>query len=118
MNEVVEKIATELYSLEPLKEFLGNDDEALYEVLEQFMESSKENLVFLENAVNERDIPEVGAIAHRIAPMFRQIEAHEISEILKVLEKNDFETNDLTTIWNSLKTKIDFLFEALNNEMV
>ena len=86
---------------------------ALKEVLKSFIESSSENLNLLENAMIEKNTAEINSIAHRIAPMFKQIQAHEIGEILKVLEKNDFETSDLNDIFKVLKAKTDSLFKAL-----
>jgi len=115
-NDFKEINTSKLYSLETLKQFLGNDNEGLQEVLDQFIESSQENMVHLEKAVNEKNVPEIGAIAHRIAPMFRQIEAYQIVEILNSLEKKEFETDDLESIFDSLKTKTDSLFTALNEE--
>jgi signal transduction histidine kinase/FixJ family two-component response regulator len=118
INKTEEITAEKLYSLKTLKQFLGNDNEALDVILKQFIQSSKDNLVYLENAVDKKDVPQINAIAHRIAPMFRQIEAHAVGEILKELEKNDLKNSDLAVLFDSLKTKIDLLFTALNKEIV
>jgi signal transduction histidine kinase/DNA-binding response OmpR family regulator len=117
LNEDEEHISSKLYSLETLKEFLGNDNEALKEVLKSFIESSTENLTSLEIAINEKNKNEVNSIAHRIAPMFKQIQAREIGEILKVLEKKDLETTDLKDLFKVLKSKSELLFTALNKEI-
>jgi signal transduction histidine kinase/CheY-like chemotaxis protein len=109
--------SSNLYSLETLKQFLPNDNEALGVFLKQFIQNSKDNLVFLENAVKEKDIPKINSLSHRIAPMFRQIEAHEIGEILKSLEKEDLKNSDLENLMGALKTKIDLLFAAINEDI-
>jgi CheY-like chemotaxis protein/HPt (histidine-containing phosphotransfer) domain-containing protein/two-component sensor histidine kinase len=118
LKENNEEIFTKLYSLETLKEFLGNDIEALKEVLKSFIESSTENLALLENAVVEKNTAEINSIAHRIAPMFKQIQAREIGEILKVLENKDLETDDLVSTFKVLKSKSELLFMALKKEIV
>ncbi|MFH7019037.1 hybrid sensor histidine kinase/response regulator [Flavobacterium sp. FlaQc-47] len=118
INENEQKASSKLYSLETLKEFLGNDDEALKEVLKSFIESSSENLSLLENAMIEKHIVEINSIAHRIAPMFKQIQAREIGEILKVLENKNLETSDLNDIFKVLQSKTDVLFAALKKEIV
>ncbi|MEP6806168.1 MAG: ATP-binding protein [Flavobacterium sp.] len=118
INENEQKASSKLYSLETLKEFLGNDDEALKEVLKSFIESSSENLSLLENAIIEKHTVEINSIAHRIAPMFKQIQAREIGEILKVLENKNLETSDLNDIFKVLKSKTDVLFTALKKEIV
>lgn len=116
-NKTEEIIATKLYSLEILKQFVVNDNQVLYAFLKEFIQSSEENLTSLENAVKEKNIPEINAVAHRIAPMFRQIEAYEIGEILKELEKNDLKSSNLENLLDSLKTKTALLFTALNKEI-
>ncbi|MBS7231696.1 response regulator [Flavobacterium psychroterrae] len=117
INEKDQKTSSKLYSLETLKEFLGNDNEALKEVLKSFIESSTENLSLLENAMMEKHPVEINSIAHRIAPMFKQIQAREIGEILKVLENKDLQTSDLNDIFKVLKSKTDVLFTALKKEI-
>jgi len=117
INKQEEKTSTKLYSLETLKEFLGNDNTALKEVLKSFIESSTENLNLLENAMIDKNTAEINSIAHRIAPMFKQIQAREIGEILKVLENKNLETSDLSDIFKVLKSKTDVLFKALHQEI-
>jgi signal transduction histidine kinase/FixJ family two-component response regulator len=118
INDNEEKTASKSYSLETLKEFLGNDNDALKEVLKSFIESTDENLTFLESAIAEENVSEINAIAHRISPMFNQIEAYEIGGILKVLDKNDFKISDLKDIFRALKAKTESLFKALQKEIV
>ncbi len=116
-TQTEEKSSVKLYSLETLKEFLANDKNALNEVLKSFIESTNENLVFLENAILEENTVEINAIAHRIAPMFKQIEANEIAKILVVLEKNEFEITKAKDIYKDLNAKIISLFILLEKEI-
>ncbi|WP_163410037.1 hybrid sensor histidine kinase/response regulator [Flavobacterium ajazii] len=118
-NKIVkteEGISSKPYSLETLKEFLGNDAASAKEFIESFIESTKQNLNALKNAVQKKNIAEVNAISHRMAPMFRQIQAHEIGEILNKLEQNTLNNSDLESLFDNLKTKIDLLFESLKKE--
>jgi signal transduction histidine kinase/FixJ family two-component response regulator len=110
--------SNQFYSLETLKEFLGNDEEALKDVIVSFVESTDENMVFLEKAIANQNITEINTIAHRIAPMFRQIQANEIGNILKNLERKDLESEGLENIFESLKTKTETLFTSLKQEIV
>ncbi|RZJ53174.1 MAG: response regulator [Flavobacterium sp.] len=109
---------TESYSLETLKEFLGNDDNALRDVIISFIESTEENLVYLDKAIAEKNQDEISAITHRIAPMFRQIQSNEIANTLKSLEKNEFKDEDLESVFEGLKTKTEILFNSLKEEAV
>lgn len=115
--EVENQNATQMYSLETLKDFLGKDESALTEVLNSFIENSIENLSLLETAVHEENHEEIKSIAHRIAPMFRQIQANQIGEILKDLEKEDLNKIDLKVTYADLKDKTEVLFEAIKQEI-
>ncbi|WP_276379806.1 hybrid sensor histidine kinase/response regulator [Flavobacterium sp. H4147] len=118
INDDEETVSSQLYSLETLKDFLGNDNDALKEVIKAFISSSEENLVLLENAITDENIPEINSIAHRIAPMFKQIEAREIGTILKMLEQKNLEISELKDVYTDLKVKTSELFEALQQEIV
>ncbi|UUF15171.1 MULTISPECIES: sensor histidine kinase [Flavobacterium] len=118
INEVEETVSSQLYTLDTLKEFLGNDQNALNDVLKAFIISSNENLDLLENAIHEKNVPEINSIAHRIAPMFRQIESRDISILLKTLEQNNLEIADSKDIFEALKAKTNKLFAVLEQEIV
>ncbi|OUL60961.1 ATP-binding protein [Flavobacterium sp. AJR] len=105
------------FSLDSLKSFLTNDKEALREVIKTFIKTTKDNLVILEKSITEKDSMEISAIAHRIAPMFKQIQASEISKILDNLEQKKYPDTDLETIYNTLKTKISSLLLILEKEI-
>ncbi|KFF20305.1 ATP-binding protein [Flavobacterium hydatis] len=105
------------FSLAPLKSFLSNDKDALQEVLKTFIKTTKENLVVLEKSIAEKDMIEIRAIAHRIAPMFKQIQASEISKILDNLERKKYTDTDLETIFDTLKTEINSLLLILEKEI-
>ncbi|MCV2486689.1 ATP-binding protein [Flavobacterium sp. SH_e] len=109
--------SSQMYSLDTLKDFLGQDESALKEVLNSFIETSIENLGFLKTAVQEKNHEEIKSIAHRIAPMFKQIQANEIGELLKNLEKEDLNTIDLESTYADLKEKVQVLFDGLKQEI-
>ncbi|KAF2331093.1 hybrid sensor histidine kinase/response regulator [Flavobacterium ginsenosidimutans] len=109
--------SSQMYSLDTLKDFLGQDELALKEVLNSFIDTSIENLGFLKTAVQEKNHEEIKSIAHRIAPMFKQIQANEIGELLKNLEKEDLNTIDVESTFSDLKEKVDVLFEGLKQEI-
>lgn len=117
-EQEAEETAAQLYSLKTLKEFLSQDNDALKDILKAFMASSNENFTALENAIAEENIADIRAIAHRIAPMFKQIEAREIGAILKILEQNDLEIEQVKDIYQDLKIKRDLLFNALQPEII
>ncbi|MFW0739033.1 hybrid sensor histidine kinase/response regulator [Flavobacterium sp. T12S277] len=118
INEKEETVTSELYTLDTLKEFLGNDEEALKEILKSFIENSSQNLNALEIAVNEKNTAEINSIAHRMAPMFKQIQTREIGDILRVLESKTLDVSEAAAIFGTLKSKTTVLFDALREEIV
>ncbi|KAF2332666.1 hybrid sensor histidine kinase/response regulator [Flavobacterium nitrogenifigens] len=116
-TETVSKGNPQLYSLETLKDFLGQDESALKEVLKSFIDTTIENIEVLKTAVKEQNHDEIKSIAHRIAPMFKQIQSNEIGELLKDLEKEDLNTIDLKTTFSDLEGKIKILFKELKQEI-
>jgi len=120
-TEIAESNETEssqIYSLDTLRDFLGFDEDALKEVIRSFIESSIENLELLEQAITDKNIEEIKSIAHRIAPMFKQIQANEIGEILKKIEKDVYPIGNLKNVYEDLITKTAVLFESLKEEIL
>lgn len=105
------------YSLKALKSFLPNEKKALNEVLESFITSTKENLENLNRAVSAENFIEIKNIAHKMGPMFKQIQANEISTILDQLELDDFIIDLIKIHFENLKDKIDSLFTLLQKEL-
>ncbi|OXB23555.1 hybrid sensor histidine kinase/response regulator [Flavobacterium tructae] len=118
INKEEETVNSTLYSLDTLKEFLGNDNDELKEILKSFIENSSENLNALENAFRAKNTAEINSIAHRMAPMFKQIQTQEISEILKTLESANLDISEADSILDTLKSKTNILFDALQQEIV
>lgn len=107
---------TKPYSLSSLKLFLSDDAAILQEFLATFKTATKENLALMEGAVAEKNSLKVKETAHRMSSMFRQIEAHEIVQILSELEYNEMATEEIALKYQTLKTVIPSLFILLEKE--
>ncbi|CAM3938488.1 hybrid sensor histidine kinase/response regulator [Flavobacterium weaverense] len=105
------------YSLKALKSFLSDDKSALNEILETFMSSTNESIVLLDDAVTNSNQKEIKSIAHKVNPMFKQIKAFEISNLLDQLELEDLNLEEVEKKVTSLKTKITALFALLEKEI-
>lgn len=103
----------ELFSLDSLKLFLKNDSEAIKTVLESFITSTNSNLFILENNIQKAEHEKIKQLAHRMAPMFKQIEATEIASILDQLELQEQNETQLATHFSNLESKIKILFTEL-----
>ena len=103
----------ELFSLDSLKLFLKNDAAALKTVIESFVLSTNSNLFMLENSIQALDCEKITQIAHKMNPMFKQIEATEIVAILDQLELQAYHETELPEQFSYLKSKIRTLLSAL-----
>lgn len=74
------------YNLESLSKFTYNDKAALRNILNIFTTSSKENCASLSGAVENQDKDMLAAIAHKMIPMLKQLEANDIAAMLVPLE--------------------------------
>jgi len=117
IQQIEEPSSHALYSLESLKDFLVNDDKGLKDVLQSLMISSQENLDSLKNAFRKSDCDEINSIAHRMMPMFKQIKANTIVEILKNLEDENLKNSNAAILLTDLKNKTEQLFTALKEEI-
>ncbi|WP_299800459.1 ATP-binding protein [uncultured Maribacter sp.] len=117
------RIATDsqqLYSLNSLKMFLGDDQSAIDEVLLIFKKDTEENALLLSNAVATFDILQVNKVAHKMLPMFRQLEVKKAISILEIFEVLNIETltNDqLKAKHIDLQREIECLIEMLSKEI-
>lgn len=103
----------ELFSLESLKLFLKNDSEAIKSVIESFISSTYSNLFLLENTIQTADYEKIKEVAHKMNPMFKQIEATDIAAILDQLESQQYNETELAAHFSNLKTKIQQLITEL-----
>ncbi|WP_405400614.1 hybrid sensor histidine kinase/response regulator [Maribacter sp. Asnod2-G09] len=113
------RIATDsqqLYSLNSLKMFLGDDQNAIDEVLLIFKKDTEENALLLRNAMAAFDILQVNKVAHKMLPMFRQLDvknAIPILEKLEVLNSDDISDQQLKAKNVELQREIKKLLEII-----
>lgn len=115
-DEVIENGEKQLYSLTSLKAFLPNEEQALKEVLVSFMTSSKENLNMLEIAFSEKNWDKFKETAHKMYPMFKQINADEIAMILENFELKNGSEDEIKFNLKVLNLKVEELFTLIQKE--
>ena len=105
------------YSLGLLQSFFPNDNQAIQDVIASFMTTTNHNLLALNEAIVTNNATEITEIAHKMYPMFKQIQSDEIAYLLENLEKNDVEENELQLKYEVIKEKIAVLFSDLKAEI-
>ncbi|WP_224491229.1 ATP-binding protein [Robertkochia flava] len=106
-----------LYDLDDLKSFMDNDEKALQQLLDSFMQTTEDDLESMKAFRSKGDVHAIQDLAHRMKTMFRQIHAESM---VKVLEKIELETtSDMTEIsgWIAdLEKAFQTLQESITNQ--
>ncbi|NMH29653.1 hybrid sensor histidine kinase/response regulator [Flavobacterium silvaticum] len=108
-----------LYSLETLNHFTQKDKESLRIILNTFVESSRLNCNELSEAASYYDLNKLSALAHKMSPMLKQLEANSIVQLLEPLEHKKIEMNktQLKRYVLVICKKMEALFEGLLVEL-
>lgn len=106
-----------MYTLSTIKSFLTDEKTSLKEVMESFMENSNKSLKILEQAIIAENEAQIKETAHKMNPMFKQIQATEISMILDDLELKTFDLEENKEQLKIVKSKIEILFNEIKTEL-
>ncbi len=80
------KKSSKLYNLNIISSFLGENEEAINEILRTFMTETEVNIARLRKAVRSSDYDEINNVSHRMLPMFRQLDVQTVVPNLEFLE--------------------------------
>ena len=108
------------YSLETIKMFLGEDKRAINEVLYSFKMDTIENRNHLKYAISNFDISKLNQIAHKMLPMFRQLQvlnAIPILENFEVLKTGEKTLEELKEESTELQQKIEALIQEITTNL-
>ena len=106
------------YTLEKLKAFLPDDELAIREVLNAFVKNTHESLLILRQGINEKNTLAIQEIAHRMYPMFQQIEAVEIAALLNQLSTEELNLEQIERINSKLNEKTTALFDLFKRDSI
>ena len=82
----------ESYDFDALTQFSGNDKEASQSIMDSFINETRLNATHLAKALENNDINEASATAHKMLPLFRLIKATQLVEQLQLLERTQSPT--------------------------
>jgi HPt (histidine-containing phosphotransfer) domain-containing protein len=75
------------FSLQPLRDLFGDDDEVIREILEAYVDDLLKNSQDLHAAANERDRTRFGRIAHSLKGASANVGAAEFAGLCATVEK-------------------------------
>jgi len=79
------------YTLEGIKAFAAGDEEAMRNILASFIETTAENIQLFKAYLDKEDIDALSGLAHKMLPLFRQLEVEAVVSPLAALEQNAFD---------------------------
>ncbi|HIX03610.1 MAG TPA: Hpt domain-containing protein [Candidatus Odoribacter faecigallinarum] len=89
------------YTLKNILQFTDNDPDALQTILQSFVSSTTEHTRQLENALQNKNTEEISRLAHKMLPLFRQLEVTETVKALQDLEhpeKNNLSPQQISSL--------------------
>ncbi|SHJ94049.1 hypothetical protein SAMN05444280_1423 [Tangfeifania diversioriginum] len=107
------------YSIKGIAAFAHGDSETIQKILASFIQSTSQNLQLFNQYLQNGDLNALSELAHKMLPMFRQLDAEAVIAPLSILEKNNFRESDLpywTRTAQTAKINIEKLVEKLKEE--
>ncbi|WBL25377.1 hybrid sensor histidine kinase/response regulator [Zunongwangia sp. HGR-M22] len=105
---------TELYNLEDIYMFSGEDKEAMLVIIKAFIESSEESIEKLKHHNKEQNLEAIGQIAHKMLPMIRQM---KVLHLITILEKLERKQETTVAEVNQLINQLEILVQSLETEI-
>ncbi len=91
----------QLYDINQIKQFIGDDSAALRKFVVIFVDSTQENILDLHYAKDDFDYQTVSNIAHKMLPMFKQLQINHLVPSLEKLEDKviDFQSKEELSLY-------------------
>lgn len=78
------------YNIDAIKAFASDDPETTRDILASFIESTAQNIQLFRQHLHNSDFESLTELAHKMLPMFRQLEAKKVIRPLEKLERKDY----------------------------
>ena len=105
------------FSLKEILLFAGDDKDALNTILKVFVEASGKNLIEINKAFQNNNKNKIAAIAHKMLPMYKQLNTKSIVFQLQQLEKEVPEYFEASKI-KGLISEIETLLTKIEKEII
>lgn len=103
------------YTFSQFSAFAGDDPESLHQIIAAFVCSGLKNAGLLRQSIRDQDRESVSELAHKMLPLFRQIQANEIVSILSQLEQMDLENATVEIYFLMGQMALEKIEEILEN---
>lgn len=112
---ITEDMGTVGINLSALTAYSEDDPEAAYSIIHTFIEETGKNVERMQQALNEKEVDGIAAMAHKLLPLFTMIGAEETIAPLKWLEAcrgEEFSEKIEETTFNTLEAVRKIISEA------
>jgi predicted NUDIX family NTP pyrophosphohydrolase/HPt (histidine-containing phosphotransfer) domain-containing protein len=105
-----------LYNLSYLEEVAQGSKEFIVEMLDKFLEQTRDSLDVLQQSIEAENSDEVRRLAHKLKPTFVIVGVRKVFELLKTMEEKSGDSDksgikvifaEMLQIWNSVKTDLE-----------
>lgn len=86
-RKIIARDPTKEFTLSEVKSFAGEDQQALNVILISFIESTQNNIKALDRAFKKEEFDKISSVAHKMLPMFRQLQTKPLVSRLEILER-------------------------------
>lgn len=96
-KNIPEDSAAQGYTLKNIMLFTDNDPEATRKIVESFIHDTRQNTDLFKGYLKTGNHAAIFQLAHKMLPMFRQLEARQIVELLQKLERSETSGTEVRT---------------------
>jgi len=110
-----------LFDLSMISSFLGENDEAINDVLRTFITETKSNIQQLKLGVENGNYTDINNVSHRMLPMFRQLKVVSVVpdlEILECLNQEEKNASEEIALYYNIEKNSTQLLEALRAHII
>jgi CheY-like chemotaxis protein len=112
--------AQELYTLDELRAFVGEDESALWDIVDVLVADSRSSLAQVQEAAAAANWQQAGELAHKMKTAFKHLQAHSVLPTLDALEQFLHQAQPaiekLPDLAKQLQHEADQVLFALENE--
>ncbi|MGB5553219.1 MAG: response regulator, partial [Flavobacteriaceae bacterium] len=116
----VKETVSHLYNLEIIHSFLGENEEAVNEILHTFLKETESNMKLLTASINKGDYQQVNHVAHKMLPMFRQLKVNSTVptlEKLEIVDSSIMNKGQMVDAYQKVKYGVTDLVVALKEQL-
>lgn len=108
--------ASPSYTTTRIAAFTSGDDNSTRMILQSFVASSKQNLAYLKLYHEQGNHPMLSNMAHKMLPLFKNLEVNEVIPILEQMEEKELETQEWDSKTAEVIQKVEQLIATIQKD--